>query len=141
MKRLLSIGGGLLFLAAYAGRLSLAETQPEYRDPFWPLGYYGKAAPPGATPQPTPILTRVLTDEELRALALEEAERIRKSLERGGTMKAGGRIFAYIQKQWVTIGDSFQVEVHGNKYRLEISELTEDNIGLTPHRIPVEATP
>ena len=108
------------------------------RDPFWPIGYNGggEVSAPMA-PQETarqPTVTRELTDEELRDLARKEAERIRQTLNRKATMIAGDKIYAYVQNKWVTTGDVLTVEVLGNSYRLEILNLTSDNIELEAHR-------
>ena len=78
--------------------------------------------------------SRELTDEELRELARKESERIRQTLNRKATMIAGDKIYAYVQNKWVTTGDVITVQVLGNSYRLEILNLTTDNIELEAHR-------
>lgn len=115
------------------------------RDPFWPIGYQPgseEAVAQPVDPRPAPK-GRVLTDEELRELARKEAERIRQSLVRKGTMIAGDNIYAYVQNQWLTVGDVLTVEVEGRNYRLEIKDLTTDNIELEAHRAqaPLQLTP
>ena len=111
-----------------------------YRDPFWPIGYVPKSnEQPEPAPQEEPkevISAPVLSEAELRALALAEAERIRQTLERSGTATMRGRISALVQGRWVSVGDSFSVEVEGREYRLIITKLTTDNIELEPHRVP-----
>ncbi len=107
------------------------------RDPFWPIGYE-----PGAvtevevvpTAAPAPPQGKELTPAELRELALKEAEKIRQSLVRKGTMIARGKVYGYVQDKWVTAGDTIPVEVEGRNYLLEIKSLTSDNIELEPHR-------
>jgi hypothetical protein len=109
------------------------------RDPFWPIGYQGggevavvqtAVKPAQRTAEPS----RELTDEELRELARKESERIRQTLNRKATMIAGDKIYAYVQNKWVTTGDVITVQVLGNSYRLEILNLTTDNIELEAHR-------
>jgi len=109
------------------------------RDPFWPIGYNGKKQPPEKKEVVTEVVEappkeRVLTAAEMRELARMEAERIRQELDRRGTMEAAGKIYAYVEEKWVTIGDVIIVEVLGNKYRLQITNLTKDNIELEAHR-------
>lgn len=120
---------------------ALAEDTAPLRDPFWPIGYQPAGDPVPETPateaDPDPEAPRTLTDDELRALARDEAERIRESLVRRGTMTAGDRIYAHIQGRWVTVGDSFTVDVGGRQYRLLITRLTSNNIELEPHRVPL----
>lgn len=114
------------------------------RDPFWPIGYRPAearepsrpAAEPEAPPPPAEE-ARSLTDAELGQLVREEAERIRRT----ATMQTGNQIYAYVQNKWVTVGDSFTVEVLGKKYRLKILGLTEENIELEPHRIGEQPPP
>jgi len=112
------------------------------RDPFWPIGYYGgiqdveeveveQVVQPVEKPEKK---GRELTDEQLRELARRESERIRQTLVRKGTMIAGNKIYAYVQNKWLTVGDVLTVEVEGNSYRLEILNLTSDNIELEAHR-------
>ncbi len=109
------------------------------RDPFWPMGYTpgrnaGQTETAPQTPaEPEPV---VLSDEELRALAREEARNIQASLETQGIAVMGGRIYGYIQGRWVTAGDSFTVNVLGREYRLLITNLTATEIDLEPFRIP-----
>lgn len=112
------------------------------RDPFWPLGYTpGQDAPETAAPEvdqpaaPEPV---VLSDEELRELAREEARNIQASLETQGIAVMGGRIYGYIQGRWVTVGDSFTITVMGREYRLLITRLTATEIELEPFRIPTQ---
>ena len=87
--------------------------------------------------------SRELTDEELRELARKESERIRQTLNRKATMIAGDKIYAYVQNKWVTTGDVITVQVLGNSYRLEILNLTTDNIELEAHRViaPLQPQP
>ncbi|WFB36917.1 hypothetical protein P3T73_03965 [Kiritimatiellota bacterium B12222] len=105
------------------------------RDPFWPIGYNGKT-PEVVVEEPVyvPEVVRELTDAELVELARKEAEKIREKLVRKGTMKANGKIYAYVQNKWYTIGDTIEVTALGNTYRLEIKTLTSDNIELEAHR-------
>lgn len=134
----------ILFIAGLGGLAVICNAQVNSRDPFWPIGYNGPDKPVEIRPTPTPTpppITRELTDEELRELARQEAEKIRQSLVRKGTMKTGNKIYAYVQTKWVSKGDNFFVEVLGRKYRLEIIQLTEDNIQLEPHRVKVDSTP
>ena len=109
----------------------------ESRDPFWPIGYTRDSAPrienPGEEAAPAQP-TRVLTDEELRKLAEQEANKIKEILDRKATAVFGGRVHALVNGRWVTRGDSLTVETLGNTYRLEILTLTTDNIELEPHR-------
>ncbi|MCC5850747.1 MAG: hypothetical protein JJU29_21880 [Verrucomicrobia bacterium] len=112
------------------------------RDPFWPIGYVPKSdhepvQAPVEEPEET-LAAPALTEEELRALARAEAERIRQTLERDRTATArmGTRIETLIHGRWVGVGDSFSVEVDGRQYRLLITKLTTDNIELEPHRVP-----
>lgn len=130
----------MMLLLAGVGISVQAETEPVKRDPFWPIGYDpAKAAVRAASTTPESEAPEIkpeapiLTDEELRKLAQDEAERIRQSLRHQATMTAGNRIFAYIQNKWVTAGDTLTVEVRGNTYRLEILHLTSDNIQLEAH--------
>lgn len=119
------------------------------RDPFWPIGYHEgeeaeTVAPTPAQPvAPMPAETRELSEEELRELARMEAERIRQTLNRKATMIAGDKIYAYVQNKWVTTGDVITVQVRGNSYRLEILNLTSDNIELEAHRAiaPLQTQP
>jgi len=110
------------------------------RDPFWPIGYTPESSRPAPQvetetedAEPAPVV-RELTDEELRELARTEADRIRQTLRHQATMTTGNRIFALLEGKWVTVGDTLDVEVHGNTYRLEILQLTADNIELEAHR-------
>jgi hypothetical protein len=125
-----------LFIILTASSLGIARG----RDPFWPIGYDGKKEPVKEAAvetrkvEPEAPRERVLSDDELRELARKESERIRQTLDRKGTMIAGGRIYAYVQEKWVTTGDVITVEVLGNSYRLEILNLTTDNIELEAHR-------
>jgi hypothetical protein len=75
-----------------------------------------------------------LSDDQLRELARKESERIRQTLDRKGTAIMGNRIYAYVQGKWVTEGETIDVEVTGNTYRLKITKLTSDNIELEAHR-------
>ncbi len=111
------------------------------RDPFWPIGWDPsqevvevEPTPSAPTPTPTPEV-RELTDEELRQLAKEEAERIRSTLTRDATMIANGKVFAFIGGNWVSKGDNFEVEVMGRTYRLEILSLSAEDIQLEAHRM------
>jgi len=116
------------------------------RDPFWPIGYQSGG---GLTAQQVekidqePNQTRQLSDEELRELARKEAERIRQTLDRKGTAIMGDRIYAHVQGKWVTQGETIDVEVMGNTYRLKITKLTSDNIELEAHRAagPLQTKP
>ncbi|MDF3130427.1 hypothetical protein P0Y35_14565 [Kiritimatiellaeota bacterium B1221] len=117
--------------------LTVAFLPVQGRDPFWPIGYEPGAeseveAEPTATPAPKQ--GKELSAEELRQLALAEAEKIRQSLVRKGTMIARGKVYGYVQDKWVTAGDTIPVEVEGRSYLLEIKSLTSDNIELEPHR-------
>lgn len=106
------------------------------RDPFWPIGYNGTAENVPSVEPVTPVqpVKRELTDDELRELARKESERIRRSLNSKGIMIAGDKIYAYLQDKWLTVGDVLTVAVEGNTYRLEIKNLTSDNIELEAHR-------
>jgi hypothetical protein len=133
MKHLVSIG-----VAVSAFWILLpAESTRVQRDPFWPIGY--SPAEPAIRETPPPVekvpepATPTLTDEALRQLALDEAERIRENLAKKGTMITGDRIYAYVNDKWVTIGDTLTVEVRGNSYQLEILNLTSNNIELEAH--------
>lgn len=131
----------LFILLLLSGRVML-----QARDPFWPIGYQGSGTAPveRMTPsQPAAEPSRELTDEELRDLALKESERIRQTLNRKATMIAGDKIYAYVQNKWVTTGDVITVQVLGNSYRLEILNLTTDNIELEAHRAvaPLQSQP
>jgi hypothetical protein len=107
------------------------------RDPFWPIGYTGvqKTEPPEEIPKtPAPEPIRVLTDEELNRLAVEQEAKIKESLDRKATMVSNGKVHAFVNGSWVSVGDSLTIRVLGNTYRLEILTLTTDNIKLEPHR-------
>jgi hypothetical protein len=107
------------------------------RDPFWPIGYTpasSRPEPDEETPDPDAPETRELTDEELRRLAEQEAEKIKEILDRKATAVFGGKVHALINGNWVSQGDSLTVEVLGNSYRLQIITLTTENIELQPHR-------
>lgn len=128
----------LLPLAALALALSLPAEPPPLRDPFWPLGFNpGHSASPGPpeAAEPAPV---VLSDEELRELAREEARNIQASLETQGIVSMRGRIYAFIQGRWVTVGDTFNTQVLGREYRLRITRLTATDIELEPFRIPTQ---
>lgn len=116
---------------------SLLPLWVQGRDPFWPIGYTGGVQETAPVAEPlvqAPKVGRELSEDELRELARKESERIRQSLERRGTMIAGNKIYAYVGEKWVTTGDMISVEVEGNLYRLEILNLTSDNIELEAHR-------
>lgn len=129
-----------LLLALCPLLLPLQAGEPEIRDPFWPIGFSPRAAePPSNAPQaaaPEAPAVPVLTDEELRQLALEEARNIQASLETQGIAVMGGRVYGFIQGRWVTAGDSFTTTVLGREYRLLITRLTATEIELEPFRIP-----
>ncbi len=134
MKRIMIAMLFLLCLSPYA----------ELRDPFWPLGFQPSAEetpgiPQNQTPAHAPV--RVLSQAEVEKLAREEAERIRNTLERRGTMEIAGNIYAYVQERWVTIGDTITVAVDGQEYRLLITRLTRNDIDLEPHRITPTTNP
>ncbi|MCC5844490.1 MAG: hypothetical protein JJU05_09585 [Verrucomicrobia bacterium] len=130
----------LLCLAAFIFTLTApAENQP-LRDPFWPIGFTPGHDTPAAGPEPVepeaaPV---VLSDDELRELAREEARNIQASLETQGIAIMGGRIYGFIQGRWVTVGDSFTTQVLGREYRLLITRLTATEIELEPFRIPTQ---
>ena len=116
--------------------LTLQAREPLLRDPFWPIGFTpGQSDSPETAPatQAEPV---TLTDEQLRELAREEARNIQASLENQGIASMGGRIYGYIQGRWVTVGDSFTLQVLGREYRLLITRLTATEIELEPFRIP-----
>ncbi|GEM_PF-1003375 len=130
--------------------LSLALVFAE-RDPFWPIGFDPDDLKPTPTPteapqgpRPTPEVVRQLTDEELEALALEEARRISESFRRRATMQTGGKIFAHVEGEnitvlgnnpWLAEGDYFFIELHGKRYRMDVVRLTKTRIQLEPHRV------
>lgn len=129
----------LVVLSGVAG----AEA-PVRRDPFWPLGFtpgraQAETAAPAQPVAPEPEPERILTEEEVRALARQEADEIRQMLmERGrsGTMIMGGMIYAFVRESWVTVGDTITVRVGGRDYRLLVTRLTATDIELEPHRLP-----
>jgi hypothetical protein len=107
------------------------------RDPFWPLDYNASPSRPEVQEEPEDPNTpppRELTDAELRALARQEAEKIKESLDRKATAVFGGKVHALVNGNWVSQGDSLTVRALGNTYRLQIMTLTPDNIELQPHR-------
>lgn len=118
-------------LLALCGTLLQAQNT---RDPFWPADYHGNNPVPVATPTPTP-LPRGLTWEEKLAIAREEARKLQENIDAKGTITMRGRVHIFINDKFYTKGDSVIVERDGRKYRLVITELTEDNIQLEPFRI------
>ena len=125
---------------AFPHALPAEDTVP--RDPFWPIGFTpGQNTPPEAdtpeAPPPEPVAV-VLSDEELRELAREEARNIQASLETQGIAVMGGRVYGFIEGRWVTVGDSFTKNVLGREYRLLITRLTATEIELEPFRIPTQ---
>jgi hypothetical protein len=98
------------------------------RDPFWPVGFYLNAVTPAAPNK------KGLTEEGLRALALAEQERLKRMLVTQGVMSSGGKNIAIISGTMVTTGDTLEVKVGGNTYKLLIKSLTPDNIQLEPVR-------
>jgi hypothetical protein len=116
------------------------------RDPFWPIGYTPGAPSLAPTNPTTPVeqATAALTPKQLQELAEKEAQEIRQTLKkqgRQGTAFFNNRFSAYYQGRWVSVGDSITVDVNGTKYRLEILQLTHDNIELEAHRMAESPQP
>lgn len=121
------------------------------RDPFWPIGFHPRDLEPTPTPPPnntepvpTPEVVRKLTDAELEKLAQEEARRISESFQRRATMQTGGKIFVYVDGKnivvrnnnpWLSQGDHFFIEIHGQRYRMDVVRLTKTRIQLEPNRV------
>jgi len=97
------------------------------RDPFWPVGWYPNA-------QKIAPLKKGLSEDELRALALAEQDRLKRMLAINGVMSKGGKNIAIISGNMVTEGDMLEIDVGGNIYKLLIKSLTPDNIQLEPVR-------
>jgi len=111
------------------------------RDPFWPIGYKPAQDKPEKVVEKEaekPKAPRELTDEELRLLAEQEAQKIKEILDRDGTAVFGGKVHALINGNWVSKGDTLTIEALGNTYRLQIITLTTNNIDLKPQRTQIK---
>jgi hypothetical protein len=72
-----------------------------------------------------------LTDAKYLELVRKEEDRIVKEvLNRKATAVFSNDIYMHMHKQWLTEGDSFEIQDQGNTYQLEIVRLTKENIEL-----------